>query len=136
MMGKFKRNAIGVVMVVLLGYLVLLIPERDPAGSSIGQIESQKQPFAWNQDAYWESLEARYRELRKTGREKMAPATQSAIEKLNDSLKSIEGKKLNPEAKVFDELEQRMFEAGSLVGGCRSHLPEYRSDRFPGHAGR
>jgi len=124
-MRKFKRYAIGVVMVISLGYLVLLIPERDPAGSSIGPIESKKQPFAWNQDAYWESLEARYRELRKTGCEKMAPATQSAIQKLNDSLKSIEGKKLNPEAKVFDEFEQRMFEAGSLVGGCRSHLPEY-----------
>jgi len=51
-MGRFKRYAIGAVMVISLGYLVLLIPERDPARSSIGPIESKKQPFAWNQDAY------------------------------------------------------------------------------------
>lgn len=124
-MGKFKNFAIGGVMVISLGYLVLLIPERDPAGSSISRIESKKQPFAWNQDAYWESLEARYRDLRKTGCEQMARVTKSTIEKLNDSLKRIEGKKLNPDAKVFAELEQQMFEAGTLVGGCRSHLLEY-----------
>ena len=93
--------------------------------SSIRPIESKKQPFVWSQDAYWESLEARYRALRKTGCEKTAPVIQSAIARLSALLRTLEGKKLNPEAKVFDEIERQMFEAGSLVGGCGSHLREY-----------
>jgi hypothetical protein len=112
-------------MIIVLGYLVLLIPDRKPAVSSITPIESKKQPFAWDQDSYWESLEARYRELRKTGCQKTSPVIQSAIARLSDLLRTLEGKKLNPEAKIFVEIEQQMFEAGSLVGACGTHLREY-----------
>jgi hypothetical protein len=122
---KFKKYPKWILMVIVLGYLVLLIPDRKPEVSSIRPIESKKQPFVWSQDAYWEALEARYRELRKTGCQKTAPAIQSVIARLGDYLKILEGKKLNPEAKVFDEIEQQMFEAGSLVGGCGSHFREY-----------
>jgi hypothetical protein len=125
MSGKIWKYGKWILVVIFLGYLVLLIPDRKPAGSSIPPIESKKQPFAWNQDAYWESLEARYRELKKTGCEKLAPVIQSAIARLGGTLKTLDGKKLNPEAKVFDEIEQQMFEAGSLVGGCGAHLREY-----------
>lgn len=125
MSGKIWKYGKWILLVIVLGYLVLLIPDRKPAVSSITQIESKKQPFAWNQDAYWETLEARYRELKKTGCEKLAPVIQSAIARLGGTLKTLDGKKLNPEAKVFDEIEQQMFEAGSLVGACGAHLREY-----------
>jgi len=125
MSGKIRKYAKWVLLIILLGYLVLLIPDRKPAVSSLSPIESKKQPFAWNQDAYWESLEARYRELRKTGCQKAVPVIQSIIAKLGGTLRTLEGKKLSPEAKVFDEIEQQMFEAGSLVGGCGTHLREY-----------
>ncbi|HWR89549.1 MAG TPA: hypothetical protein VN260_04785, partial [Dissulfurispiraceae bacterium] len=53
------------VLIALIGivYLILLFPERDPALSVSDLSSAKKQPFAWNQDAYWTALEEKYREL-------------------------------------------------------------------------
>jgi hypothetical protein len=44
---------------LLLVYLTLLIPDRDPS-VFVRTTPSAKSPFAWNQDPFWEQLEASF----------------------------------------------------------------------------
>ena len=44
---------------LLLLYLALLIPDRDPS-VFVGTTPPAKTPFAWNQDQFWEQLEAMF----------------------------------------------------------------------------
>ena len=62
--GGMKRprkilNRIGwLVAALLVLYIVLLIPSGERVSVPRGGGSSQKQPFAWNQDEYWNALEA------------------------------------------------------------------------------
>jgi len=51
--GKYPKIKIFIVSTILL-YLILLIPLAD----STEIIEGKKRPFIWNQDKFWEKLEA------------------------------------------------------------------------------
>ncbi len=63
-----------VVAALVVLYLVLLIPFGERVKASPGGERPQKQPFAWNQDKYWEALEATYRALREGACTTAAPA--------------------------------------------------------------
>jgi hypothetical protein len=121
-----KQKLIAVVVFVFaVMYLLLLIPEREPSLSFSASGSQTKQPFAWNQDAYWESLETKYQELRETGCKDMSLIIEADMLKLSALLRGIERQALSPESRVFDELEHQVFQTGAIVGGCRMQLPQY-----------
>ena len=64
-----KRKKLFLVMPVFLfaAYLLLAIPEGSGQEAVLQSTPATKQAFAWNQDAYWKALEAKYAELRQTG---------------------------------------------------------------------
>ncbi len=62
-----KKFIVIIFLVLAATYLLLLIPEREPSLPAIDAASPQKQPFVWNQDFYWEALEAKYRQLQQSG---------------------------------------------------------------------
>ena len=114
-----------VLIIIAVVYALLLIPDRDQTTSSTSSAPQKEQPFAWNRDAYWNTLEAKYQELMKAGCKDISVVIDSDIVKLNALTGSIRRQPFSPDSKVFAELEQQMFKTGLLVAGCKMLLPEY-----------
>jgi Permuted papain-like amidase enzyme, YaeF/YiiX, C92 family len=123
-MGSKKLIAV-VVFLLAVTYLLLLIPERAPSLPSADVGVIKKQPFAWNQDAYWRALEAQYRQLHQSGCRDIQNRIAAELADANKALLKISQKSLDPEAPEFADLERRMFEIAPLVSGCNLFIPEY-----------
>ncbi|HXX81854.1 MAG TPA: YiiX/YebB-like N1pC/P60 family cysteine hydrolase [Thermodesulfovibrionales bacterium] len=113
-----------ILIIFVVTYALLLIPDRHPTSSPVIGV-SQKQPFAWNQDAYWDTLEAKFRELINAGCKDMSIVIAADIAKLNVLTEAMSTQALSPDSTVFTELEQQMFKTGSLVAGCKILFPGY-----------
>ena len=124
-MAKVKKYAIRAAIIIVGIYLGLLVPDRQAPVQPPDPAAPARQPFAWNEDAFWESLEARYRELRTTPCEDRRQAVASSVLRVQSLLRGIRNKKLDPAAPELVELERRMFEIAPLVGGCSRELPAY-----------
>ncbi len=122
---KKKNLIINFLIAIIIIYAVLLIPEHDVSQELSLSVASTKQPFVWNQDDYWESLEETYKELQKSGCENIEPFVTSQIEKTHLLLKQIAQKKLLPDSKDFNVLEQNVFEIAPKVAGCKTKIAEY-----------
>lgn len=105
-------------------YLLLLIPERTEHETEL-QSSSARKAFAWNQDAYWKTLEAKYAELRQTGCKGADAEVHAKLKVLRSLLQSLSGKMLGPDAPEFGDLETRMFGIAPMVGACSAGLAEY-----------
>lgn len=125
MKGRILRYmAVGGVMLAA-AYLLLLIPERSEREASDSISPATRQAFAWNQDAYWKALEAKYQELRKSGCEGMEADVSARMEGLRKLLAKINGQELSYDAPEFGEMELRMFETGPLVSACNTGYTDY-----------
>ena len=120
-----KKIIIVVFLVLAATYLLLLIPEREPSLPPSAAGSPQKQPFVWNQDFYWQALEAKYRQLQQSGCTDVQNQVGSELIKAAGLLLQISQKQLGPEAPEFADLERKTFEAGPLVSGCNMLIPEY-----------
>jgi hypothetical protein len=120
-----KKVIIALVCIVAATYLLLLIPERAPSLPSADVGLAKKQPFAWNQDSYWQALEAKYRELHQSGCRGIQNQTASELIETGRLLLTIAQKNLGPDAPELADLERRTFEIGPLVSGCNIFIPEY-----------
>jgi hypothetical protein len=121
---NLKRTA-WVAAVVAVLYGVLLIPFGNREHVSPGGQYAQKQPFAWNQDEYWNSLEATYRTLKQGGCRTAVPALASKFRNVKRVLHKINEKRPGPEDPVFRELEGRVFEMGPVVSACNMQVMDY-----------
>ena len=123
--GRILRfMAVGAVMLTA-AYLLLLIPERSGREAAAQSSPVTKQAFAWNQDAYWNALEAKYQELRKSGCKGAEADVRVRMEGLQKLLARINGQELRHDAPEFGETELRMFETAPLVSACNTGLAEY-----------
>jgi len=119
-----KKIIVVIFLVLAVTYLLLLIPEREPSlPPTAGSV--QKQPFVWNQDFYWEALEAKYRQLQQSGCTDIQNQIATELIKTAGLLLQVSQKNLAPYAPEFADLEKRVFEAGPLVSGCNVLIPEY-----------
>ncbi|MDQ7786570.1 MAG: YiiX/YebB-like N1pC/P60 family cysteine hydrolase [Thermodesulfovibrionales bacterium] len=114
-----------VVCILAAAYLLLLIPEQEPFLSFSDSGSQTKQPFVWNQDSYWQTLEAQYRQLQQSGCRDIENRIASELIEAASLLLQISRKNLGPDAPEFADLERRMFETGPLVSGCNIFIPEY-----------
>ena len=120
-----KRYIQWTLICIAVAYALLLIPGRDPSVSSLASTPQKKQPFAWNQDACWEFLEAKYQELMNAGCKGMSAIIDADILKLNALTGVLQKQAFSPDAEVFSDLEQQMFRTGTLVAGCKMHIPQF-----------
>jgi len=117
---------IGWVVASLLAlYAVLLIPFGGDGPAPPAEQQKPKQPFAWNNDEFWKSLEENYRSLKHGGCETAAPTLDSSFQEATSLLHSIEGTHLGPDAQEFRDLESLIFKMGPIVSACDSHVKDY-----------
>lgn len=112
-------------LMLVMGYLLLLIPERSGPGKEALSRSGMKQAFVWNQDAYWNGLEGKYRELRQKGCKGIAADVRTRMGDLRRLLARIDAGQFDPDANEFRDLESRMFEIGPLIGACKTGLAEF-----------
>jgi|WetSurSiteA1Bulk_404760.scaffolds.fasta_scaffold00922_4 hypothetical protein len=122
---RIKRFIAVVICILAAAYLLLLIPESEPSLTYSGSGSQSKQPFVWNQDLYWQALEAKYKQLQQSGCTDVQTQAASELIETGRLLLQISQKKLGPDAPEFSDLERRMFETGPLVSGCNIFIPEY-----------
>lgn len=114
---KVRRYLLGLgVAVVLVSFL---------SSWDFGVNLAGAEPFVWQQDVYWQGLEARYQELRKGGCQDAKPALTSQLQEANTVLQQIAQTNLAPDAPQFLDLEHHLFELGPVVGACHIGLIEY-----------
>lgn len=116
-----------VVIFALIAVLTLLLftPDRSDCKATEPAASLTRQPFAWNQDAYWEGLEEWYRKLRQAGCAGVEEDVRGRTAGLRKLLEHINGGKFGPAAGEFGELEQGMFEVAPLVSACGQGIAEY-----------
>jgi hypothetical protein len=116
---------VGVITVLLAVACLLLSPCRSGCEAAEPAATMTTQPFAWNQDAYWEGLEESYRRLRRAGCAGVAEEVGVRLEGLRKLLARIDAGQYGPDAGEFDELERGMFEVAPLVGACGKGIEDY-----------
>ncbi len=104
----------------VVAYGLLLIPGREPVLEG-----ANREPFVWDQDEVWSTLEREFRVAREAGCVAVSPIVDSSFAGLHEAIRAVENDKLSPEDDRFDVLENRLFAIGPLVGACLDRLPEY-----------
>jgi hypothetical protein len=120
-----KRFLLTVTGILVLTYVVLLIPDQDLAREELASLSPQREPFAWNQDAFWLNLQERYADARQRGCGQLAPTLKAAMSELDARLAAIRGIPLTPSAKEFSALEQSIFKSAPIVAACSDWLPKF-----------
>src|SRR5438093_2172082 len=81
--------------------------------------------FAWNQDAFWRSLEKTYGDARAVGCRAADPVAARELSALGSTADRLLGAPLDPGAAVLDSVERRFFTLAPLVAACPRHLGDY-----------
>jgi hypothetical protein len=108
---------------IALALLVLLtLPGPEPP---LAPAPPRGGGFAWNQDAYWRSLETTYVRARGAGCETAAPAGARGLATLNTSAERLLRTAVTPDAALLDTVERRFFRLAPLVAACPRDLRAY-----------
>jgi len=114
------------VLATLCGlYLLLLIPETPNPVDAPENSAARHGAFAWNQDAYWQSLEVAFREVRQSDCKGAEQQVGSRLREARALLQLLTAEDLEPEAPEFAEIERVLFETAPAVAGCGVVLSEY-----------
>ena len=117
-----KRKLLGLLAIPILAYVVLLIPEHDVAREDLISLSPQREPFAWNQDAFWLHLQDRYAEARRQGCEQLRPSIMVLMKNLDARLRELGHSPLAPTADEFSAVERSIFECAPSVAACSDWL--------------
>ncbi|RPH94673.1 hypothetical protein EHM69_06755 [candidate division KSB1 bacterium] len=111
----------GILAFLFALYLTLLIP--DPA--VLVSRAQDKEPFAWNRDEYWSSLESRFKEARAEGCAGLSLAINQRLSKIDSLNVRLRNGSLPPTMPVYGEVESNFFESGVLLAVCPSRASDY-----------
>ena len=112
--------------VLVLGYLLLLIPESSrpvPETAAAG-------PFAWNADEHWKHLEGRFAEARARGCPRNEPFIAAGLDRAEETLRELESGPRQTGDPIFGRLEQELFELAPLLAACPERLADFASLTF------
>lgn len=101
--------------------LLLTLPGPEPP---VAPAPPRGGGFAWNQDAFWRSLDTTYVHAR-GGCETAAPSAARELTALNTSADRLLRSPVAPDAAVLDTLERRFFRLAPLVAACPRDLRAY-----------
>lgn len=116
----FKLFGIILLMLVVL-YLVLLIP----SGAPDAPVLADKQPFVWNQDSVWESLEKEFIAAKELDCLENLSKIDTTMAAIHQFLDEIGQDTLPPDAIQFALLERQFFQLGPQIGACEERLTAY-----------
>ena len=112
---------------LLLVYLALLIPDRDPA-VFVGTIPPAKAPFAWNQDQFWEQLEATFVAARGMDAAARVATIQASLEDLSHNVDRFDAEAFSPADTIFRRIEESVFRVSPLVAATPSRFIAYAGE--------
>ncbi len=118
--GKHPKLKIFIFFTTFL-YLILLIPLHD----SIEIIEGKKSPFIWNQDKFWEKLEAEFSTVRNVSCDKVKLKIDSTLVESEKVLGDISISALSPTDQKFRILENNIFNIATFIPTCSEFLSKY-----------
>ena len=110
-----------IILALAVAGTVLLIPDSTPPVLPPGE----KQPFAWNQDQMWSSLEAQFARARAAGCTHIAVRIDSTLAHLDTLLTTIADDAVAPQDARLVQLEGTLFQLGPMVAACTERLPDY-----------
>jgi hypothetical protein len=122
---KIPKRIGWIVAALVALYIVLLIPFSERTIVPQMGERTQKQPFEWNQDEYWNALEATYRALKHGGCATAEAALTSQFQRLKRILHTIDEERPGPKDRIFSELEKMVFEMGPVVSACNKQVMDY-----------
>ena len=111
-----KRALIGFFLFVLAAWLLV------PAGSPATVPPADAQPFLWDQDSFWASLEAEYLAARETGCDVAGERVDRQLGVLADDVVWLEAGNVSPYDERLDAVESNLFAVAPLVAACPGHL--------------
>ena len=119
-MPKHFTRKIGIIVAALfLVYLLLLIPGREPVAPTD---DTTAQPFAWNQDEYWSSLEARFNDARRLGCDSLRIRIGLGLDSTGILISSLSRDSLQPDDTLFHQIETQLFGLSCLISACPDSL--------------
>jgi hypothetical protein len=121
MKSRWLQWLFGILAFLLAAYLLLLIPDPAvPVPPAQG-----KEPFAWNRDEYWSSLESRFKEARTEGCAGLSSAIARRLSQMDSLNLRLQIGSRPPAMPVFAEVESNFFELGVLLSACPSRAGDY-----------
>ena len=106
--------------VLLASYLVLLVPDFEPAPAP----GAAHEPFLWHRDDLWQALEARFAGRRDVGCAAVAAEIDSAVADLGAQLDALEAPHVPVDDPSFGHLERTLFDVAPAFGACPARVPE------------
>jgi hypothetical protein len=103
-------------------FLLLAIPAPEPP---VPPAPARGAPFAWDEDALWRALEARYTALRAAGCDSVGPAADREIVAVAAAVAALDRRTLDPLDPILDSIETDIFELGPAVAACPAGLRDY-----------
>jgi len=110
---------------LILTFFLAFVPCGGRAVARAGEQRDTKQPFAWNQDEYWNALEKTYLELKQGGCTIAVSTLNAKFDTLRGILNKIDDKRFDPNDPIFRELEGLVFEIGPVVSACDAQVMDY-----------
>jgi hypothetical protein len=111
--------------VLVSGYLLLSIPEsREPIERAVSQ-PVEGEPFRWNQDEVWLTLEAEMTRARRRGCAEVGPGIEVNFQEMDRRLDCLAHRSARPEEAVFGELERLTFQTAPWIPACPDRLAAF-----------
>ncbi len=109
---------------VLVGFLVVYALLMIPGSSEINiERAGNSQPFIWNQDSRWETLESKFSQARSSAvsEEQLINGTLE----INELINQLEARNFKPSESLLDSLLNRLFDLAPLVAASGEQLKEF-----------
>ena len=119
--GRARCIATGLAVAALYG--ILLIPE--PAPPPPPPAPATERRFQWNQNELWLALEQRFRDAGALGCGRVLELIDAGLRRGDRLLAEVAARRVGPEARILDSIEDNTFQLAPLVGVCLERLPEY-----------
>jgi len=107
-------------MVICALYLILLIPESAPDLPA-----GENQPFSWNQDEYWDRLEAAFTRARLIGCETLDDQISAGLNDMDILINRAATDTVWVGSPLLVQIERNLFELSTLAAACPERSPEY-----------
>jgi len=119
------RVALGIAAALSVAYALLLRADADPALSRAQAEGDAARAFAWNQDAFFDALEAGHVRARAAGCAAVRPELARGLAALDGALGRLRAGTFGPDAPLLAEVERALFELAPRVGVCPDEVPGY-----------
>lgn len=119
------KYCINTVIILLLLYVVLLIPDSTPDIP----VSTDAAAFAWNMDDYWNQLEEKFISTKETGCDTVNKTVSSKLRQLNAFVTEFESDSSTTD---YEQFQKTVFETAPTIAACSDSIKTFLTiiDRF------